>query len=54
MFDDIKENDVMSFEEIYQRFVLECRQNGLSDPTRAELKKVLDDAESKGAVKKID
>lgn len=53
MLDSFKENDVKSFEEIYQAVVLEFRKKGLDDPTRAEVKKLVDDAEAQGVLKKV-
>lgn len=46
-------NDVKSFEEIYKAIVLEFRKKGLDDPTRAEVKKLVDDAEAQGVLKKV-
>lgn len=53
MFGGFKENDVKSFEEIYKAVVLEFRKCGLNDPTREEVKKIVDDAEAQGALKKV-
>jgi len=49
-----KENDVKTFEEIYQAIVLECRKYGKKDLTRAEVQEMLDESEKQGAITKID
>jgi len=53
MLDDFKNNDVKSFEEIYQAVVLEFRKKGLLDPTREEVQKLVDYAETQVALEKV-
>lgn len=53
MLDDFKNNDIKSFEEIYKAVVIEFRKKGLSDPTRVEVKKLVDDSVVQGALKKV-
>jgi len=63
VFDDFKQNDVKSFEEIYQAIILEFKKmeikkyglNGfIAPPTREEVKKMLDKSEKQGAIEKVD
>lgn len=54
MLDDFKQNDVKSFEEIYQAIVKDFRKYGLKDPTREEVQKLLVKAEKQGAISKVD
>jgi len=51
---ELAKNERIPFDEMYQYFVQEWRKDGLPDPTKDEVLKMLEHMEKDGSIKKYD